>query len=161
FPVQLIQWKAIWQKDVDEHFQDVQDLHPNYWADLYWFADGEFPYRVPDDFTRTEALDWFVAYRAGNPMADMFRRLAAQEMIAEGFGTSTTQAESVSVARGVWNDGEWTVVIARPMATTDDADYQFAPGRRDVIGFAVWEGSVENVGARKQHSQWTVFEIQP
>jgi hypothetical protein len=160
FPVQLIQWKAIWQKDIDEHFQDVQDLHPNYWADLYWFAEGEFPFPVPDAFQRTESHDWFITFKAGNPMADFYRRQPVQEMFAEGYGSSTVQIDSASVGRGTWRDGRWSIVFARPMETHDPADYQFLPGARDVVAFAIWEGSVENVGARKQHSQWTVFEVQ-
>ncbi|MHC4416424.1 MAG: ethylbenzene dehydrogenase-related protein [Planctomycetota bacterium] len=160
FPVQISQWKAIWQKDIDEHFQDVQDLHPNYWADLYWFAEGEFPFRVPDAFERTESLDWFVAYRADNPMAELYRRQPVQELIAEGFGTLTNQPESATVARGVWADGRWSVVFARPMQTNDESDYQFKPGTRDAVAFAVWEGASGNVGGRKHHSQWIVFEVQ-
>ena len=160
FPVQIIQWKAIWQKDIDEHFQDVQDLHPNYWADLYWFAEGEFPYPVPDAFQRTESLDWFVAYRAGNPMAELYREHPVQEMIAEGFGTLTNQPLVASVAHGTWTNGRWEVTIARPMETSDTGDFQFTPGTRDVVAFAVWEGGVHNVGARKQHSQWIIFEVQ-
>jgi hypothetical protein len=160
FPVQIIQWKAIWQKDIDEHFQDVQDLHPNYWADLYWFADGQWPYRVPDDFTRTESLDWFIAYRAGNPMADMYRRIPVQEMFAEGFGTLIQQPDSISIGRGVWRDGRWSVVIARPMETTDASDFQFTPGTRSTVAFAVWDGAAENVAGRHQQTQWVVFEVQ-
>jgi hypothetical protein len=159
-PVQIIQWKAIWQKDIDEHFQDVQDLHPNYWTDLYWFAEGEFPYPVPESFQRTEALDWFIGYRAGNPMADLYRDHPVQEMVAEGFGTLTNQPVIASVANGVWSAGQWSVVIVRPMETRDGTDYQFAPGTRDVVAFAVWEGGAGNVSGRKQHSQWTIFEVQ-
>jgi hypothetical protein len=160
FAVQIMQWKAIWQKDIDEHFQDVQDLHPNYWVDLYWFAEGEFPYPVPDSFQRTEALDFFVAYRAGNPMAELYRRQPVQELIAEGFGTLTNQPVSATAANGVWSNGRWSVVFVRPMQTTDEADFQFEPGTRNTVAFAVWEGGVQNVSGRKHHSQWIVFEVQ-
>ena len=119
------------------------------------------PYRVPDAFTRTEALDWFVAYRAGNPMADLYRKRPVQEMISEGFGTLTNQPLVASAAQGVWTDGRWSVVFERPLATNDGGDYQFETGARDMIAFAVWEGSSENVSGRKQHSQWVVFEVQP
>ena len=66
-----------------------------------------------------------------------------------------------SVARGVWSEGRWSVVFARPMETHDTGDYQFAPGTRDVMAFAIWEGHDGNVSGRKQHSQWVVFEIEP
>jgi hypothetical protein len=160
FPVQVVQWKAIWQKDIDEGFQDVQDLHPNYWCDLYWFAEGEFPYRVPQAFERTESLDWFIAYRAGNPMANFFRTQPVEEMVAEGFSTLTLQTQAVSVARGVRTDTGWSVVIGRPMRTSDQSDFQFAPGTRNVVAFAAWEGSAANVSGRKNHSQWIAFEVQ-
>jgi hypothetical protein len=160
FPVYTVQWKAIWQKDIDEGFQDVQDLHPNYWTDLYWFAEGEFPYPVPAAFQRPEALDYFVAFRAGNPMADLYRRQPVQEMIAEGFGSLTHQPESVTVGGGQWRDGTWAVVFARPLETTDGSDYQFKPGSRDVVALAVWDGGAGNVGGRKHHSQWVVFQVQ-
>lgn len=161
FPVYIVQWKAIWQKDIDEGFQDVQDLHPNYWTDLYWFAEGGFPYPVPEAFQRPEALDYFVAYRAGNPMADLYRQQPVEELTAEGFGTLTNQPDSASVGRGVWQDGNWSVVFARPLETNDALDYQFKPGARDVVAVAVWDGGVGNVSGRKHHSQWIAFQVQP
>jgi DMSO reductase family type II enzyme heme b subunit len=82
-------------------------------------------------------------------------------MIAEGFGTLTNQPLVASTANGVWHEGRWSVVFIRPMETRDPGDYQFAPGVRDLVAFAVWEGRVANVSGRKQHSQWVVFEVQP
>ncbi len=160
FPVQILHWKALWQQDLDVHFQDVEDLYPNYWTDLYWFASGKFPYRVPESFDRPESRDWFLAYRAGNPMANIERMTSTEELTAEGFGSLTHQAHSVTVGRGTWQAGEWTVVFLRPMETVDPDDYQFSPGTRDTVAFAVWDGKEGNVGARKQHSQWIVFEVQ-
>ncbi len=160
FPVQILHWKALWQQDLDVHFQDVEDLYPNYWTDLYWFANGKFPFRVPESFERPESRDWFVAYKAGNPMANIDRVASAEELTAEGFGSLTHQEHSVTVGRGSWQGGEWTVVFLRPMETVDPDDFQFAPGTRDTVGFAVWDGAADNVGARKQHSQWVVFEVQ-
>ena len=80
--VQILYWKALWQKDIDVGFQDVQDVHPNFWSDLYWFAEGEFPYPVPEAFQNPTALQWFVAHQAGNPMAVFSRRQPVQELVA-------------------------------------------------------------------------------
>jgi len=164
--VQIIHWKALWQKDIDEHFQDVQDLHPNYWADLYWFATqvpgtsvGEARYRIPESFEDPESLAWFPAYQAGNPMADFNRIQPVQELYAEGYGSLTPQKESVSTARGAWRDGKWTVVIARPLRTDDPLDSQFQSTTKRTMSVAVWEGSAGNVGGRKHWSQWTPFSI--
>lgn len=157
--VQILHWKALWQLDVDEHFQDVQDVHPNYWTDLYWFAEGTFPYPVPDAFTNQASLAWFPAHQAGNPMSDFRRRQPVEELSAQGYGTLTHQERSDTRARGEWRDGEWAVVFRRPMRTDDGADYQFAFGGRGDIALAVWQGSSENVGGRKHHSEWVEFEV--
>jgi len=157
--VQILHWKALWQKDLDEHFQDVQDLHPNYWADLYWFAEGEAPYRVPEDFSDPRSHQWFVAFKAGNPLADFQRMRPCEELGAEGFGTLTPHPHSVAMAGGAWRDGEWSVVFSRPLRTADPLDYQFWRGGGGRIGIAVWDGAAGNVGGRKHWANWLDFEV--
>lgn len=159
--VQIIHWKALWQKDLDVGFQDVQDLHPNYWSDLYWFAEGQFPYPVPSAFKDPRSMQWFIANQAGNPMAVFSRTQPAEELIAEGFGTLTHQKDSVSRAKGVWANGTWSVVFSRPLASTDPLDFQFQLGGAGQVSFAVWEGTHENVGGRKHWTNWVPFEVQP
>lgn len=158
-PVQILHWKAAWQKDIDDHFQDVQDIYPNYWSDMYWFADGDFPFRMPEAFDDETSLLWFPAYKVGNPMSDFRRTNPVEELVAEGFGTLTTQAESVTTGRGVWQEGMWYVVMARPMQTSDALDFQFRSGTEDRISVAVWDGTAGDVGARKQYSNWVDFRI--
>lgn len=166
--VQILHWKALWQKDIDEHFQDVQDLHPNYWTDFYWFAtpvtdnpSGAVRYRVPDSFGDGRSHAWFTGLQAGNPMSAFDRKYPVEELVAEGYGTLTHQPESVTTARGVWRDGRWTVVFARPLATDDKLDYQITPGKTHQIALAVWDGGTGNVGGRKHWSAWVNFEVKP
>ena len=158
--VQILYWKGLWQKDINQGFQDVQDVHPNYWSDLYWFAEGKPPYRVPDSFQNAMAKQWFVAQQAGNPMAVFSRKQPAQELIAEGWGTLTHQPESATNAQGIWAEGRWAVVFSRPLATDDPNDYQFIDDKGE-IAFAVWQGGDNNVGGRKHWSNWTPYQIQP
>ncbi|MBM4116519.1 hypothetical protein FJ251_02075 [bacterium] len=158
--VQILHWKALWQRDVDEGFQDVQDLHPNYWVDLYWFAAGSFPQRVPEDFADTRAQAWFPARAAGNPIAQWNRVEPIEELIAEGFGTLTAQRESASAGRAVWREGRWWLTVVRPLETQDPNDYQFRLDRPGSVGVAIWDGSAGNVGGRKQYSPWLRFEVQ-
>jgi hypothetical protein len=159
--VQILHWKALWQKDLDEHFQDVQDLHPNYWTDLYWFAEGEFPYPVTASFTKEKSRAWFVAQQAGNPLAQFERPDAVEELMAEGFGSLTHQEADVTEGRGEWKDGLWATVFVRPLATEDPLDHQFARGQRGRFSVAVWEGSAGNVGGRKHWSDWFEFKLEP
>ena len=39
-PVQIIYWKAAWQKDIDKGYQDVRDAYPNYYVDWYPLLNG-------------------------------------------------------------------------------------------------------------------------
>ena len=100
-----------------------------------------------------------VAKSAGNPVSQFERKTPIEELVAEGFGTLTTQAESVTTGRGVHADGAWHVVFTRPLRTADGNDYQFAgPG---AFALSVWDGGQGNVGGRKHWSTWSEFEVQP
>ena len=159
-PVQVLSWKALWQKDVDVAFQDVQHLHPNFWSDLYWFAEGGHPWPVPGAFESEHAKQWFVALSAGNPVAAWGRKTPAIELVSEGPGTLTHQPESETTAKGAWKDKQWKVVFTRPLETADPNDFQFELGGKGRTAFAVWNGSGGNVGARKHWStNWIAFEV--
>ncbi len=159
--VHILHWKGLWQKDVDEHFQDVQDLHPNYWTDLYWFAEGSAPFRVPEAFSDPRSHEWFAAYAAGNPLADFERSVPVEELSAEGYGTLTSQPHAVTIGRGEWHEGRWSVVFARPLRTTDPNDAPIWAGGRGHVAVAVWDGSAGNVGGRKHWTNWVEFEVSP
>jgi hypothetical protein len=159
--VQILHWKALWQKDLDVGFQDVQDLHPNFWTDLYWFAEGEFPFPIPEAFANPVSRQWFVAQQAGNPMAAFSRRQPVEELLAEGWSTLTHQTYSVTTGRGVWVRDSWAVVFSRPLKTEDPLDYQFSLGSKGQVAFAVWQGAAGDVGGRKHWSDWVEFEVQP
>jgi len=157
--VQILQWKALWQHDVDYGFQDVQDLHPNFWNGVYWFTDSEWPHPITEAFDSPEAQLYQVAYRAGNPMSDWNRVNPCEEMVAEGFGTLTSQSDTVSTARGIWSWDSWSVVFVRPLTTDDPDDYQFTADADQQIALAIWQGAEENVGGRKHWSNWSPFDL--
>lgn len=157
--VQILHWKALWQKDVDVGFQDVQDLHPNFWSDVYWFAEGKMPFPVTKSFKNPTAMQWFIAHQAGNPVAALSRTQPVEDLIAEGFGTLTTQPSSGATGRGGWFNDRWTVVIVRSLTGSDQGERSLVPGDKDQIAFAAWQGSDGNVGGRKHWSNWNEFEI--
>lgn len=159
--VQILHWKALWQKDIDVRFQCVVDVHPNFWCDLYWFAQGKHPFHAPEAYDDPRSHEWFIAKQAGNPMSQFYRKEPVEELIAEGYGSLTTQPESVSRAKGVWANGKWSVVIIRPLKSADANDFQFSPSGKTTIAFAAWDGGAGNVGPRKNHSFWVTFEVQP
>lgn len=157
--VQILYWKGLWQKDMDEGFQDVQDVHPNAWSDLYWLAEGKAPHKVPEDFEDPRSHQWFIAKQAGNPGAAFERSQPAQELVAEGWGSLTPQPELATSALGIWKEGRWTVVFSRPLTTDDVNDYQFKPGEKGQLAFAVWQGGADNRGGRKHWANWTAYQL--
>ncbi len=167
--VHIIHWKALWQADLDEGFQDVASLHPNYWVDLYFFTDaslplfaeGEFPHHpAARSFKTPEALAQLSGAYVRNPVSILDRRVPVEEAMAEGFGTLTSQPKQNATGRGVWAGNQWHVVISRPMVTDDALDAQFSAGMTSVIAFAVWDGERHNVGARKHYAPWVTLSFE-
>jgi mono/diheme cytochrome c family protein len=63
----------------------------------------------------------------------------------------TQQLESQSV----FSDGQWRVVIKRPLITEDAAnDIQFVPGKMIPVAFHVWDGFSGETGLRRTISSW-------
>lgn len=157
-PVHSLYWRASWQRDIDQGFTDIPTLHPNSWADLYWFAESH-PARFPASFTDKRSHQWFAGLSAGNPMSDPHRASPVEEVIAAGFGTLTHLPDGRALGAGAWSDGRWSVVFIREIG--DDAlSRLFAPGAESEFAAAVWDGEAGNVGGRKHHSVWVAFEVE-
>ena len=157
--VHIVHWKAIWQDDLDKGYQDVQVLHPNFWSDFYYMGAQElYPFPVARSFNSPEARVALMGIYAGNPVSQPQRPTPVEELMAEGFGTLTTQPRQNAVGRGVWTEGHWRVVIARPLVSDDPLDAPLGLGREIPTALAVWDGAIRNVGARKRFAPWlTLF----
>lgn len=167
--VHILHWKALWQEDIDKGFQDVKTLHPNYWVDLYFFAEeaiplfaeGEFPqHPAALSFKTPEALAQLPGAYVRNPVSIFNRETPVEEAMADGFGTFTNQPRQNATGRGIWQDGQWTVVISRPNVTDDPLDAQFSPGKDSFISIAIWDGAHKNVGGRKQYAPWVKIHLE-
>ena len=156
----LWHWKADWQTDIDQGFQDVVQAYPNFWNDYYPFVVGKPPYHVPTDFASMDARAYMVGWAAGNPLSDPDRVTPVEDLNALGFGTLTHQKHQDVLGRGVYKNGTWNVVFLRPLASADDGDAQLVPGNAGSIAFAVWNGSNQETGSRKQVSSWVTLQIQ-
>lgn len=146
--VNIMQWRAAFQRDIDRGPPTVQTLYPNAWADVY-----------PDQvLTVSDARAYTGALGVENPIS----RAAASpvlDQMAEGWGTMTVKPEQYAVGRGVWRDGRWAVVIARPLVSDDLNGPRLVRGDRTVVAFAVWEGGNREVGSRKSWSSWVPLVI--
>lgn len=157
--VHIIHWKALWQDDIEKGFQDVKTAHPNYWTDIYYFqekkSDGTTTAAkdaTVDQFKSKEAKNYMAGAYAGNPMSIFDRKEPSEEALSEGYGTLATQEKQDAAAWGVWENNTWKVIIVRALNSSDPQD---APLLRNTqICFAVWNGSANNIGAKKHYSMW-------
>jgi hypothetical protein len=131
--VNIWQWQAAWQRDIDEGgLADVDRTYPPY-------AD-EVPYGI------------YVGRDVGNWRSQRDHKTPVENLIAQGFGTLTHQELQHVLGRGVWENGRWKVVLVRALHTGLMGDAPFEAGQKSSINFAVWDGSSGERGARKSVS---------
>lgn len=153
-PVHLFHWRAQYQYDEVHGKKGVKDIYPNLSVDAYpnEFVDrGNLKPALPEQqeiFSHGKA--------AGNPQSS--QKLAVDEIMAEGFGTSAVRKDADSVARGEWKEGEWTVVISRALKRPDGSILEI--GKSSFFGVAAWQGGHDEVASRKSVTmQWTPFKV--
>ncbi len=142
--VEIAYWSAFRQTQAEGRVQSIQDLYPNASIDHYPF-DAKPLERSPAD-RQAMAMRYAPAGAAGNPGAAHLAS-GVQDLIAEGPGTLTPAPAMTSQGKGVRTADGWAVVIVR------NAPIAIAAGRTN-IALAVWDGSHEEVGARKMRTGW-------
>ena len=157
--IHILQWKADWQKDIEEGFQDVEHAFPNFWVDYYPYAVGEPPYRIPEAFPEIARV-YLAGWNVGNPVSEPLKVTPVEETIALGFGSIATQESQDSIGRGLWQQETWKVVIARKLNTGDANDVELSPTKEHAIAFAVWDGAGGDVGARKSVSAGIALKVE-
>jgi hypothetical protein len=147
--VTIMQWRAAFQRDLDEGEPEIKDLYPFTHVDLY-----------PDQVLRaTDARAYMGSVGVDNPISHP-KRAPVLDQMAEGWGSLTVKPEQNASGKGAWQAGRWRVVITRPMATdNNEYDPRLAPGHETVAAFAVWEGGHGEVGARKAWSDWVPLAL--
>jgi Ethylbenzene dehydrogenase len=146
--VTIMQWRAAFQRDIDDHPPTIRDLYPNAWTDIY-----------PDEVLgATDARPYTGALGVENPIS-RGRASPVLDQMAEGWGSMTVKPDQHALGKGVWKDGTWRVVITRPMVSDDVNAPRLLAGDRTVVAFAAWEGGNREVGARKSWSVWVPLII--
>jgi hypothetical protein len=142
--VNILQWRAAFQRDMEEGEPEVRTLYPNALVDLY-----------PDQVLRvTDARPYQGALGMDNPVSRP-KQSPVLDQMAEGWGTMTVKPDQHADGKGLWENGKWRVVITLPLATESTNSPRFAPGGRTMMALAVWEGGNREVGSRKSWSSWT------
>ena len=146
--VNIMQWRAAFQHDIDKGPPTVRDLYPNAWADVY-----------PDEIlSASDARPYSGALGIENPIS-RGRASPVLDQMAEGWGTMTVKPDQHALGKGVWKDGMWRVVVTRPLVSDDINAPRLEPGLRTFVAFAVWDGGGREVGARKAWSSWAPLAV--
>jgi hypothetical protein len=147
-PVHILQWRATWQRDLAGK-SGVDQVFPRVEHDV-----------MPDDVLppETAALYW-VGRAAGNPLAQSERTTPVEQVVAEGFGTTTHVSDDSATGRGAHDGSGWTVAVGLP-AAREGIGTPLESGRQWQIAFAVWLGDQANRGGRKHYASWIPFELE-
>lgn len=142
-PVNVWQWKAGWQQELDGQRPDVDLTYASMHVDLYPETDQHALYRTAES--------------AGNLLATFGMKSPVEDANATGFGTMTSQpprAQNVH-GQGVWRDNFWSVLFVRELKSKDVGDVQLKPGGEPVpVAFAIWNGAQRDRNGRKVVSNW-------
>jgi hypothetical protein len=132
--VNIWQWKADWQADIDRAYAGVAAANPDMHVDYY---------PQPDDpaFNPARAV--------GNPLATLERSTPIENLVAGGAGTLTTSDIQTVQGRGEWRDGRWRVLFVRRLSESGDGQAKFASGEGNDAAFAVWNGSAGDRDGQK------------
>lgn len=146
--VNILQWRAAFQHDIEKGEPKMTDLYPNAVVDLY-----------PDQVLRaTDARPYTGALGMDNPIS-RGKESPVLDQMAEGWGTMTVKPDQHADGKGVWKNGVWRVVITTPLVTESVNSPRLAPGSKTMTAFAIWDGGHKEVGSRKAWSSWVPLEL--
>jgi DMSO reductase family type II enzyme heme b subunit len=147
--VEICYWKAVWQDDAERAASGrdrVAALYPQATSDHY-------PFQANKEAREEMERRYAPARAARNPIVERPNAGPVQQILAEGFGTSSVPPAQKATGRGVWRDARWTTTIARPLAGGERRS-NLQPGQKTYVAFAVWDGAARHTGARKMRSGW-------
>jgi DMSO reductase family type II enzyme heme b subunit len=155
--VQISYWKAVWQDDMERAKSGtdrIAALYPQSGVDP-----NAYPFANNPAARQEMERRYSPAAAAGNPVTVRPQAGAVQEIMAEGFGTSSVPAEQHATGRGVWAGNLWAVTIARPLKEGADRN-NLEVGTKTYVAFAVWDGAERQTGSRKMRSGWVPLFVE-
>jgi mono/diheme cytochrome c family protein len=162
-PVSIWMWKSERQADLEPAFQELEKIYPNLGIDSYpnlLKSPLEQPMR--NALTLESDRTFVTAWGAGNIVADPTRGSAAEDLVAQGFGTlrARPMADQSVAAKGVYGTDSYRVVFRRALASRSDGGVSLTPGSTVSAAFAVWNGSAGDRDGKKSVTIWQRMEIE-
>lgn len=161
-PVEL--W--FWDADHQGPPATVDEVHPNMVVDDYPFSEAVVTSAEIDrPGARTgDQPDVSLPARASqNPIVPVGGESGGSSLAAAGPGSVTfrMQPNRSIWARGAWAEGQWTVVLTRPLRPEgEEGAVALAPGDAASIAFAVWDGASRDRDGQKSITIWQDFTLE-
>jgi mono/diheme cytochrome c family protein len=121
-----------------------------------------YPHMAVDQYPFGDLKEFLTARAAGNPQADPSEDLSAGSLHAKGFGTATMRPRTSQLVRAVgrWANGQWTVILHRPLSVEPEGGLPLAAGEKLSIAFALWDGAANDRNGQKLVSIWHDLELE-
>jgi len=85
---------------------------------------------------------------------------ATETFLARGMDAGTPRASPVTGV-GAYRDGQYRVVLSRSLATGQDDEVEFSPGKMIPIAWNLWDGHNGEEGKRRAISRWYYLLLEP
>ena len=143
--IDILHWRADFQRDIKEGYADIKHIFPNMAVNFY---------------PEPDLVMFRTAEAAGNPLARRERSTPIEDVSAEGYGTLESQESMEALGWGEWENGQWQVIIARPLKSADPSNAQLQLGQLTTIALATWDGANQEVNGNKSVSSWLSLGIE-
>ena len=152
--VHIFHWRAQYQRDAEKGKPTMKDLYPNLNVDMYPMEFNDMGSISAKG--STERDQYSPGKSAGNPQS--YAKTGVDELLADGFSTSSVQEGHGGIAKAVWEKGVWNLVVTRPLNSEGGSTLKI--GGKSFVAFAVWQGGKDEVGSRKSVTMaWTPLVI--
>ena len=129
----------------------------------HWRADSESgPLDPREVYVNTlsdgSPVNFYTAREAGNPYSQTGAS-PVQNLLAQAFGTISPSNVQDVAGHGVYANGKWAVVFARPLTAGGTGLVAFDGGVKTDMAFAVWNGSAGERNGNKSISQFVTLSV--
>lgn len=115
--------------------------------------------------TKTPGVEkpYFILGDAKHPV-DLWRWSAAQglkRLVAEGHLKIAERDQGALRAEGGYKDGQYRVILRRPLKAANQREVEFEPGRFVPLAFHLWDGEQGEEGLKMAVSGWYYLLLEP
>jgi DMSO reductase family type II enzyme heme b subunit len=84
-----------------------------------------------------------------------------RRFVAEGRNRIAPRDAGRLAAQGGYRDGQYRVILRRPLAALGEREVEFAPGRFVPVAFHLWDGEQGEEGLKMAISSWYYLALEP